>query len=116
TTTIEGRGESDECNRRVANTSPSTPGYLETMAIPLLHGRKLNEHDCEKNAARVAIIDETMAKQFWPDEDPIGRRFRFLVDNESIEVIGIARNSKALFLGEDPTPMVYIPFVDLPAG
>ena len=113
---IEGRGDNDEHNRRVANISPITSGYFETIGIPFLRGRKFTEHDCEKNAARVAIIDETMAKQFWPNEDPIGRRFRFLVDNEPIEVIGIARNSKAATLGEVPAPMVYVPFIELPDG
>src|ERR1700730_7038 len=113
---IEGRGENDEHNRRVANISPITPGYFETMGISFLRGRKFDEHDSEKSAAKVAVIDEVMAKQFWPDEDPIGRRFRFLVDNESIEVIGIARHAKAGTLGETPAPMVYIPFIDLPDG
>jgi macrolide transport system ATP-binding/permease protein len=113
---VEGRAENDEHNRRLANISPITPGYLETMAIPLLRGRKFSEHDCEKSAAQVAIIDETMAKQFWPNDDPIGKRFRFLVDPGMFEVIGIARNSKALTLGETPVPMTYIPFVDLPDG
>ncbi|MDB6148506.1 MAG: permease, partial [Spartobacteria bacterium] len=113
---IEGRGDNDERNRRVANVSPITPGYFETMKIPFLRGRKFDEHDCEKSAVRVAIVDETMTKQFWPNEDAIGRRFRFLVDNEPIEVIGIARNSKALTLGEVPTPMVYVPFVEIPDG
>ena len=70
------------------------------MGIPLLRGRNLNEHDSEKNAARVAIIDETMARQFWPDEDALGRRFRFMIDNQPVEVIGVARNSKAITLGE----------------
>jgi predicted permease len=113
---IEGRGDNDEHNRRVANISPITPGYFETLGIPVLRGRTFTEHDCEKNAARLAMIDETMARQFWPNEDPIGKRFRFLVDNESIEVIGIARNSKAVTLGETPAPMVYVPFIDLPDG
>jgi macrolide transport system ATP-binding/permease protein len=116
TVIIEGRGENDEHNRRVANISPITPGYFETMGISFLRGRKFHEHDSEKSAAKVAIIDEVMAKQFWPDEDPIGKRFRFLVDNESIEVIGIARHAKAGTLGETPAPMVYIPFIDLPDG
>ena len=116
TVLIEGRGEADEHNRRLANISPITPGYFETMTIPLLRGRRFTEQDCQKSSARVAIIDETTAQQFWPNEDAIGRRFRFLVDNEPIEVVGIARNSKALTLGESPTPMVYLPFIDLPDG
>ena len=113
---IEGRGENDERNRKIANVSPITPGYLETMAIPLLRGRRLTEHDYDKNAPRVAIVDETMVRQFWPNEDAIGRRFRFLVDNESIEVVGVARSAKAGTLGEVPTPMVYFPFTEVPDG
>jgi predicted permease len=116
TVVIDGRDRNDEHNRKFANFSPITPGYLETMGIPLLRRRKFNEHDSEKNSARVAIIDETMAKQFWPDEDPLGRRFRFIVENEPIEVIGIARNSKAFTLGETPTPMVYVPLNQLSDG
>src|SRR5438874_9985058 len=103
TIVIEGRDANDEHNRRFANYSPITPGYFETMGIQLLRGRNFNEHDANKNAAPVAIIDETMAKEFWPNEDALGRRFRFLVFKTPIEVIGIARNSKAITLGEIPT-------------
>ena len=113
---IEGRGENDERNRKIANVSPITPGYLETMGIPLLRGRRLSEHDYDKNAPRVAVVDETMERQFWPNEDAIGRRFRFLVDNESIEVIGVARHVNAATLGEVPTPMVYFPLTEVPDG
>jgi predicted permease len=116
TVMIDGRDASDEHNRRLGNISPITPGYFETMGIRVLRGRKLSEQDCSSSAARVAIIDETAAEQFWPNEDPIGRRFRFLVDNEPIEVVGVVRNSKALTLGETPVPMMYIPFIDLPDG
>jgi predicted permease len=86
------------------------------MGIPLLRGRGLTEHDYDKNAPRVAVVDETMVRQFWPNEDAIGRRFRFFVDNESIEVIGVARHAKAGTLGEVPTPMVYFPFKEVPDG
>jgi macrolide transport system ATP-binding/permease protein len=113
---VEGRGENDEHNRRVANLSQITPGYFETMGISFLRGRKFTEQDSEKDAPRVAIIDETMATQFWPNEDAIGQRFRFFIENDWIEVVGIARNSKALTLGETPAPMVYIPFVELRNG
>ncbi len=113
---VDGRDVSDEHNRRLGNISPITSGYFETMGISLMRGRKISEQDCSSTAARVAVIDETAAEQFWPNEDPIGRSFRFLVDNEPIEVVGIVRNSKALTLGETPVPMIYIPFVDLPDG
>jgi len=113
TIVVDGRDANDDHNRRFANYSPITPGYFETMGISILRGRNFNEHDSEENAARVAIIDETMAKQFWPDEDALGRRFRFMIDNQDVEVIGIARNSKAVTLGETPIPMVYWPLKEL---
>jgi len=113
TVVIDGRDPNDEHNRRFANYAPISPGYFQTMGIQLLRGRNFSEHDAEKNAAPVAIIDETMAKQFWPNEDALGRRFRFMVKNNPIEVIGIARNSKAVTLGETPVPMVYLPLNEI---
>jgi macrolide transport system ATP-binding/permease protein len=113
TIVIDGRDPNDEHNRRFANYSPITPGYFQTMGIQLLRGRNFTDQDAEKNAAPVAIIDETMAKQFWPNEDALGRRFRFMIDKAPIEVIGIARNSKATTLGETPIPMVYWPLKEI---
>ena len=113
TIVIDGRDPNDEHNRKFANYSPITPGYFQTMGIQLLRGRNFTNQDAEKNAAPVAIIDETMAQEFWPNEDALGRRFRFMINKEPIEVIGIARNSKAATLGEVPTPMVYWPLKEI---
>jgi predicted permease len=113
TVVIDGRDANDEHNRRFANYSPITPGYFQTMGIQLLRGRNFTEQDAEKNAAPVAIIDETMAQQFWPNEDALGRRFRFMILKDPIEVIGIARNSKAATLGETPNPMAYWPLKEI---
>lgn len=113
TIVIDGRDPNDEHNRRFANYSPITPGYFQTMGIQLLRGRNFTDQDAEKNAAPVAIIDETMANEFWPNEDALGRRFRFMIDKAPIEVIGIASNSKANTLGEIPTPMVYWPLKEI---
>jgi len=113
TIVIDGRDPNDQHNRKFANYSPITPGYFQTMGIQILRGRNFTEQDAEKNAAPVAIIDETMAKEFWPNEDALGRRFRFMISKDPIEVIGIARNSKAVTLGEVPTPMVYWPLKEI---
>jgi len=113
TIVIDGRDPNDEHNRKFANYSPITPGYFQTMGIQLLRGRNFTEQDAEKNAAPVAIIDETMASEFWPNEDALGRRFRFMISKEPIEVIGIARNSKAVTLGETPISMVYWPLKEM---
>jgi macrolide transport system ATP-binding/permease protein len=116
TIVAEGRDENAESNRKIANISAVTPGYFETMRVPILRGRNFTEHDASENSAKVAIISETMAKTFWPDEDAIGRRFRYYNREGSFEVIGLARDVKTITLGETPVPMLYTPFRDLPDG
>ena len=112
---VEGRDENAERNRRPANTNSITPGYLETLRVPLLRGRKLTEQDCDKNARHVALINDAMARQFWSSEDPIGRRFHFL-NGDSFEVVGVTRDFKAITLGEATAPMVFLPFVEVADG
>jgi predicted permease len=99
----------------MANINVTTPSYFDTMRVNLLRGRKFNEHDGRKNSAKVAIINETMAKKFWAGEDAIGHHFRFF-KGDTFEVIGVARDIKAVTLGETPTPMVYLPLDDMPDG
>lgn len=110
---LEGGTADGEQNRRLANVSMITPGYFDTLGIPFLKGRKFTEADATKKAASVVIINETMARQIWPGEEAIGRRFRFF-QSEAVEVIGIAKDIKALSLGEAPTPMVYQPVYEAP--
>ena len=68
--------------------------YFATMKIPLLEGRAFKDSDDEKTT-NVAVVNETMAKKYWPNQDPIGRHFR-LVSNakQSIEIIGVAKNAR----------------------
>src|SRR5947207_12415074 len=116
TIVAEGRNENAESNRKIANISAVTPGYFETMRIPILRGRNLSEEDGNENAPKVAVISETMAKTFWPGEDAIGHRFRYYNRQGSFEVVGVARDVKAITLGETPVPSLYTPFRDLPDG
>ena len=57
----------------------ATPGYLETLKVPLLRGRFFTEGDTEKSP-RVVIVDDRLARKFWPGQDPVGRRM-FQPDN-----------------------------------
>ena len=88
-----------------------TPDYFETLRIPIKRGRTFNDSDNE-SAPKVAVINETMAKKFWPNRDAIGRRFKSK-DNEQkwadIEVIGIVEDSKYKGIVEDPMPYLYKP-------
>jgi predicted permease len=83
--------------------------YFETMQIALVRGRAFRETD-KDGAPRVAIINQTMAERYWPNEDPIGKRFRpNTPDTPLTEVVGVVKDSKYLALFEKPLPHVYIP-------
>ena len=86
------------------------PKYFETLGTPVLRGRDFKQTDRE-NAPRVVIINEAMARRFWPNEDAVGKRFKFFGDDFLEEVIGIAKNSDVINLGEDPRPVAYLPLL-----
>jgi len=91
----EGSDETAQASRLMANINVTTPGYFDTMRVGLIRGRKFDEHDGTKNAARVAIINDAMAKKFWPGEDAIGHHFRFF-KRDTFEVVGITHDIKAV--------------------
>jgi predicted permease len=83
--------------------------YFDTLRIRVLLGRAFMDADSEASP-RVAIINETMAKHFWPGEDPIGKRFSLTSDaGPFVEVVGVARDGKYRVLAEDPQPYFYVP-------
>ncbi|MBO0801290.1 MAG: FtsX-like permease family protein, partial [Blastocatellia bacterium] len=82
------------------------PKYFNTLGIPLVRGRNFTEADHE-NTPPVVVINEAMAKRFWPNQDAVGKRFRFHGDDVSQEVIGLVKDSTALKIGEAPRPVVY---------
>jgi predicted permease len=84
------------------------PGYFETMGIPLIRGRAFIDSD-DATAPRVAIVNQTMATRFWPNRDPVGRRFRMKSGEPLLEVVGVARDSKYLAVYEPALPYFYIP-------
>jgi hypothetical protein len=73
-----------------------------------MRGRPLRPADDERSR-RVAVVNETMARTLWPDDDAIGRRFRFGRGGQWIEIVGIARDGRYLMLGEQPRPYFYLP-------
>jgi len=105
---LEGQDTSDRRSGRLVQISVVGPHYLETLGIALLRGRALGEID-QPNTPSAVVINETMAKRFWPDQDAIGKRFKFFGQNNFQNVVGIARDSKYNFIGEEPTPCIYQP-------
>jgi len=90
-------------------------GYFETLGTRILRGRGFTEAD-HAGAARVAIVNETAARLWWPNDDPIGRCIRMGGDTAPCsEVVGIAENTRRFGLIEDPAVQYYIPIEQAPA-
>jgi len=86
-----------------------SPSYLETMQIPLLKGRKFKESDSE-GSPPVAIVNQTMAKRFWPNEDPVGKYFSMKSNTGPfIEIVGVARDGQYFFISTAAQPYFYLP-------
>ena len=90
--------------------NPVTSAYFETLQISLLTGRGLKESDNEKSP-QVAVINQAMAKKFWPDENPLGKRFLTkLQGGKPFEVVGVVQTAKYKNVIEDPPePFFYVP-------
>jgi predicted permease len=117
--TIEGRADSgyrSQSDNAVGGLAPDEaranvigPGYFRTLGIPLLRGRDFNAGDAE-NRPPVVIVNETLVRQFFPGEDPLGKRLTTGGTNAPwTEIVGVVRDSKYTALGDAPGPVLYVP-------
>ncbi|MFL6333881.1 MAG: ABC transporter permease [Pyrinomonadaceae bacterium] len=91
-------------------------GYFETMRVPLKSGRYFDERDAE-DAAPVAIIDESMARTYWPGADPVGRRLKTGGDDAPwMTIVGVVGGVKQYALDTDSRVTVYLPHGQNPSG
>jgi predicted permease len=91
--------------RRPVLANRLSPGWFATMRIPLVAGRDFTGTDRD-GAPRVAIVNETLARQFW-NGDALGRRI--VHNRQSLDVVGVVRDSKYWTLGETAAPALYLP-------
>jgi len=108
---IEGRpaprlGDEPGADIRVAD-----PGYFPAMSIPLIAGRVFTEHD-NAGSARVVVINETLARKFWPDENPVGKRITMKDWGPPLtgEIVGVVGDVKGNGLDAAVGPMIYWPY------
>ena len=95
-------------DRILVEVNSVSPGYLDTIGVPLLRGRDFLDTD-RTGAPLVVIVNEAMAERFWPGEDAVGKRFKFFGDQDFTTVIGIAKTAKYNAVAEEPTPYIYQP-------
>jgi len=84
------------------------------MGIPLIRGRNFQTSDTA-SAPRVAIINDAFAKRYWPNQDPVGRRIHLgNANGPLLQIVGVARTSKVLWIAEPPTEFLYLPLAQNP--
>jgi putative ABC transport system permease protein len=109
---IEGRPPHPPGVYDSADYRPITAGYFETMGIPVLRGRSFTAQDDEDHPL-VVVISESMARQFWPGEDPLGKRLKF-GGVEWRTVAGIVRDVRHQTLASAPQAEMYVPWGQVP--
>ncbi len=113
---IEGAAVVKESEQPMIFSNFVDADYFQTMGVPLLRGRAFSSQD-KADTTRVAIINETMARKFWPQADALGKRIRISErESERIEVVGIARDGKYMLLTEEPRPFLYLPLAQASAS
>jgi predicted permease len=113
---VEGQPLERPANAPRAMGSRVTPGYFQAMNTRLIQGREFTDQDIE-GSTRVAIVNETFARRFWPGEDPIGKRFsRGSSESQKMLVVGVARDGKYAGLSEDPRPFYFRPMFQAYTG
>ncbi len=112
--TIAGRPPVEPADQPSTNYYAITPDYFKAMGIPLLRGRFFDAHDAA-GAKRVAIVNETMAKKFFPNEDPIGKRINVTNGPETFrEIVGIVADVKHYSLESESPLQTYEPMAQQP--
>ena len=106
---VEGREVEATSDAAVAGMQYATRGYREAMDIPLVRGRWFGEGD-RADGSLVAVVNEGLANQLWPGENPIGRRVRMFPEgNPWMEVVGVVRDVSYLGVRTPPPVKLYIP-------
>jgi predicted permease len=104
----EGQVIDDKTKTESAFDDEVQPNYFRTAGTPVIQGREFTEADSAAGP-KVAIVNEAFAKKIWPGENPVGKSFRTKKDGPPIQVVGVTRTGKYLFLYETPQLFVYLP-------
>jgi predicted permease len=109
---IEGQSAEPPGQRPFLPHGEATPDYFRATGIPLLQGRVFTEADTTENALPVIILDETMARRYWPNENPLGKRLKFDDPNFKspwFTVIGVVADARQEGLENPAGLMAYVP-------
>ena len=104
---VAGKTEGPNRETEPVWSSRADPGYFATMGTAIVAGREFTAQD-DSSAPAVVIINEAMARRYWPGDDAVGREMRVGGrTGKVLRVIGVARDGKYIFLGEQATPAMW---------
>jgi len=98
----------DKHPEQAASYLEVSPGFFSLLKIPLVRGRDFSQADVAR-AAKYLIVSESMARKFWPSEEPVGKVVEYGPQKTKWEVIGVARDAEVGELGENNRRFVYLP-------
>jgi len=115
--TVEGKPDPPPEQRVEVAYDAVTPGYFETLGIPRVRGRIFTPQDGPEPT--IVVINEAMARRYWPGEDPVGRRFQFgsaeeAEDDSWITVVGVVADARRTALEKEARPSVFFPHTVFP--
>lgn len=104
---LEGEDEKTGQRGTLTTLNDVSAGYFQTVGIPMLEGRAFTDFDGPASH-QVAVVNRAAARHFWPDADPVGKRFHFFGSPELLEVVGEVEDSWQFGVGEPPQPVIYL--------
>ena len=106
---VPGKTEAPDRETEPIWSARADPQYLATMGTAIVAGREFTEQD-DSNAPAVVVVNETMARRYWPGGDAVGRELRVGGrTGQVLRVVGVVRDGKYIFLGEQPMPALWTP-------
>jgi len=124
---IDDQPKPEKGNEPLSSLLPVSPSFFRTLGVQLVRGRVLDDTDNRPDAAPVVVINEELARRYFPGQDPIGKHLTYGImhtttasDADSLrtrgEVVGIVKNLKIASLSEHPEAATFIPYDLLPLG
>lgn len=111
---VEGHEPPQGENPPFAGNNTIGPDFFRTLGVPLVSGREFTDRDRE-GAPLVAIVNESLVRELFPNTNPIGQRLHVMLRQPSSwEIIGVVKDSKYRSLGEDSTPYIFLPYLQNP--
>lgn len=112
---VSREGPESEPSWNNTNFAGISPGYFQTMRIPVLAGRDFTTGD-SRASPKVAIINDTLASSLWPGVTPLGQRMKMFGEDDWLEVVGVVKGGKYDEFSEEPRPFLFLPDAQAPLG